>query len=143
VLYGRDFGDGGWFGVHGLNPQGAGSTLTAANLIAPTLQYTTNGGLSWVTDTNVSNDYVTALTGAYAGGGAPTNAATFNLSLPLTGVDGIRLIGSMGGPTGDGFLGADEIEVLAGPVPEPSTWVLLFGGVAILAVVIRRRAVRA
>jgi hypothetical protein len=147
VLYGRDFVDGGWFGTQGTGPAGptvAGNpTLAASNLIAPTLQYTTNGGLTWVTDTSETNDYVTALTGAIANGGSPTNPATFTLTTALTGIDGIRLIGQEGGYAGDnGFLGADEIEVFAGTVPEPSTWTLMLGGTGLLAWLVRRRAVR-
>jgi hypothetical protein len=148
VLYGRDFGDGGWFGVHSDGPAGpvvdGNPTLAASNLIAPTVQYTTNGGLTWVTDTAETDDYVTALTGAIANGGSPTNPATFTLTTPLTGVDGIRLIGQEGGYAGDsGFLGADEIQVFAGAVPEPSTWALMLGGLAMLAWAVRRRVIRA
>jgi len=148
VLYGRDFVDGGWFGTQATGPAGptvdGNPTLAASNLIAPTLQYTTDGGATWTTDTSETNDYVTALTGAIANGGSPTNPATFTLTTALTGIDGIRLIGQEGGYAGDnGFLGADEIQVFAGAVPEPSTWALILGGVAMLAWVVRSRAVRA
>jgi hypothetical protein len=128
VFYGSLFGDGGWFGTNGVGPLGSGSTLTALNLVAPTLQYTTNGGLSWVSDSNVTNDYVTQMTGVYAGGASTTPATTFTLTAPLTGIDGIRLIGSNGGYAsgGGGFLGGHEIQVFAGAeIPEPSTYAML------------------
>jgi len=150
VFYGANFIDGGWFGVteHSADagaPNDGASHLTAAALIAPTLQYTTNGGATWITDTSVTNDYVAQFTGATAGGAAPTNPATFTLTVPLTGVNGIRLIGEDGGwaSGGGGFLGAHEIQVFAGAVPEPSTWAMLFCGSALLLGVLRRRAARA
>lgn len=141
VLYGRNFGDGGWFGTSGVGPLGPGSTLTAANLVAPTLQYTINGGATWVNDPLQTNDYVAQFTGSYAGGGAPTNPATFTLTAPLTGIDGVRLIGTGGGYAGfapGGFLGADEIQVFAGTeTPEPSTYAMI--GLGLLALMGIRR----
>jgi hypothetical protein len=142
IFYGRNFSDGGWFGTAGTGPLGGGSTLTSANLIVPTLQYTTDGGATWTNDALVANNYVAAFTGAPAGGGAPTNPAIFTLTTPLTNIDGIRLIGEMGGTAGfapGGFLGADEIEVNAS-VPEPSTYAMLFAGLGILALMARRRS---
>jgi len=144
VLYGRDFVDGGWFGNAGIGPDGIsgdqGGTLTAGALVVPTLQYTTDGGVTWITDSAVSNNYVTQMTGAVANSGAPTNPSTFTLTTPLSGIDGIRLIGPSGGTSS--FIGADEIEVFAGAVPEPSTWALMLGGAGLLAWLVRRRAVR-
>jgi hypothetical protein len=150
VFYGRNFGDGGWFGTNNTGPLGAGSTLTAANLVVPTLQFTINGGTTWINDPyTATNNYVAQFTGAYAGGGAATNPATFTLTHPLTTylgqpIDGVRLIGSMGGYAGGapgGFLGADEFQVFAGPLtaPEPTTWALMIGGLAVLGICVRRR----
>jgi hypothetical protein len=151
VFYGHNFVDGGWFGFNGIGPLGAQDanhepTLTAANLIVPTLQFTTDGGQTWVNDTLVTNDYISAFTGTEAANGAPTNPATFTLTVPLTGIDGIRLIGEDGGTAsgGGGFLGADEFQVFAGAaVPEPSTWALMLGGVATLLFCTRLRFARA
>lgn len=151
VFYGANFVDGGWFGDTGHAaddgaPNDGSNTLSASALIAPMLQYTTDGGVTWITDTSVTNDYVAQFTGASAGGGAPTNPATFTLTAPLTGVNGIRLIGEDGGwaSGGGGFLGGHEIEVFAGAaVPEPSTWAMFFAGVALLIGACRLRSARA
>lgn len=143
VFYGRNFGDGGWFGQDNTGASGPGGTLAASNLIAPAVQYTTDGGATWITDASETNDYVTQFTGASIGGGAPTNPATFTLTAPLTGVDGVRLIGEMGGYAGyapGGFLGADEIQVFAGTeTPEPSTYAMMLGGLALLGFCVRRK----
>jgi hypothetical protein len=144
VLYGRDFIDGGWFGLTGYSADGApgfdgSTTLAPGALVPPTLQYTTDGGVTWISDAAVTNDYVAQMTGATANGGAPTNPATFTLTVPLTGIDGIRLIGPNGGAAG--FLGADEIQVFAGTVPEPSTYAMMLGSLGLLWFVLRRKDV--
>ena len=60
---------------------------------------------------------------------------TFNLTTPVTGVNGVRLIGTEGGTASGGFLGVFELGVNANPIPEPS--LLSFAGLAALA--FRRR----
>ena len=153
VFYGRNFIDGGWFGFNGEQPDGTlrtanpnnGSTLSASALNPPTVQVTTDGGLTW-TNVAATNDYVSQFKNGTANGGAPTLPATFTLTTPLTGIDGIRLIGEVGGYAsgGGGFLGADEIQVFAGTaVPEPSTYALMLGGLTLLAFAVRARALRA
>ena len=114
------FLDGGWFGVSGYTP-GAGGLLEATNLIAPTVQISTNAGISWTT-VAAASDYVTALTGFGIGGGDNPNpnpvTATFTFATPLSGISGIRIIGENGGNAGsdaNGFLGVLELEVTADP----------------------------
>lgn len=109
------FGDGGWFGVNGLSPA-PGGALTSDHLTEPTVQATTNGGVSW-TPISVTSDYSTTLLGATIGGGANPNpknlAARFTLSSPMTNINGIRLVGTEGGLASGGFLGVAELKVLA------------------------------
>jgi hypothetical protein len=107
------FFDGGWFGPNNAGPGGSG-TLTADYLIAPAVQVSTNGGTTWTTVPSTS-DYLTALNGhllppAFS---APTSAtATFQLTPPLTNINGIRIIGTNGGPAdGNGFIGVFELAV--------------------------------
>lgn len=103
------FNDGGWFGPNGSMP--VGGILTPAQLAEPTLQASTNKGASWFNVTGYTSDYLTALNGAAVGGPL---AATFTLSPPLTGVSGLRLIGTNGGNAdGNGFLGVFELEINA------------------------------
>ena len=112
------FGDGGWFGLSGWNP-GAGTALIAADLIEPTIQITTDGGVTWTTVAHTS-DYLTVMEGHGIGGGGnpnPTSATSeFTLNEPVSGITGIRIIGENGGlagPDATGFLGVFELEVSA------------------------------
>lgn len=108
------FFDGGWFGSSGSGP-GAGGALTADLLIEPTVQVTSDGGVTW-TNAVFTSDYMAAMTGHLIGGGAVANPSskksTFNLTPPLAGINGVRIIGENGGPAdGNGFLGVFELAV--------------------------------
>jgi hypothetical protein len=105
--------DGGWWGASG-PPQG-GVPLAPADLAAPDVQVTANGGATWTTIASTSN-YVTAYSGVVRGPGFPTAGAgplaTFNFA-SQSGINGIRLIGNGGGDAdGNGFVGVIELEVL-------------------------------
>ena len=132
------FFDGGWFGNNNAGP-GASGTLSPNHLVAPTLQVTTDGGTTWQNVAN-TNNYVSQLQGTQlpVAFGAPTAApvATFTLNTPLTGINGIRLIGTEGGTASGGFLGVFEFGVEA--VPEPAALGLI--GFAGLVALRRRRA---
>ena len=113
------FSDGGWFGVPGISP-GPGGALTPAHLAEPTIQVSTNGGLTWTTAAH-SSDYLTVLDGFGIGGGGNANptlvSATFTLNPPATQINGIRIIGETGGNAGsdtNGFLGVFELTIEAG-----------------------------
>jgi hypothetical protein len=158
VLYGQYYNNGGWFGISGENSVGATSgnsngPLVASVLIAPTLQYTlsyTGTSTVWV-DLPVedeTNNYVSQNTGASTANGTFDEIpATFTLTTPITGIEGIRLIGSPGGDVGrsgqpnDGFIGVEELEVLA-TAPEPSTYALMFAGLLALVGMARFTKVR-
>ena len=107
--------DGGWWGAPDTIPHD-GIPLAAAELIAPTVQVTTNGGTTWTTVTSTSN-YVTTYTGVVRGNGVPNASAgplaTFNFA-SQSGVNGVRLVGEGGGNAGagPGFIGVIEMEVL-------------------------------
>ena len=107
--------DGGWWGVADTMPHD-GTPLTAAELLAPIVQVTNNGGVTWTTVTSTT-DYVTAYTGVVRGNGVPNAGAgpMANFSFAAqSGINGIRLIGEGGGNAGAaaGFLGVMEMEVL-------------------------------
>lgn len=117
-LYIKKFGDGGWFATGGT---GANDPTADSLSYAPTVQYSTDGGASWLVAANQSTDYDAAT--AYA-------PATFAFD-PLSGINAIRVIGDGWGPSGSdptGFLGVTEIEVYA--VPEPASLTLLALGAA-------------
>ncbi|RYD34936.1 MAG: hypothetical protein EOP86_09750, partial [Verrucomicrobiaceae bacterium] len=109
------FGDGGWFGTPRLSPP-AGAALTDAHLVAPTVQVTNDGGITWQNVASTTN-YLTAMTGHQIGGGTAGNptskAVTFTLTGGQTNINGVRLIGSNGGVSDNGFLGVFELEVEA------------------------------
>lgn len=139
------FFDGGWFGPNGVSPA-AGTALTGANLIVPTIQVSSDGGTTWSTVASSVNDYLAVLTGHTIGGGANPNptlaTVTFQLDSGQTGVDGIRIIGSEGGgPAGadlGGFIAASELTVDTTVIPEPSSLMLL-GAMGALFAFRRRR----
>jgi hypothetical protein len=107
--------DGGWWGPTTTTQNGV--PLSAADLTAPEVQVTTNGGTTWTTVATTSTDYVAAFTGTVRGSGVPTSGATplatFNVATQ-NGINGIRLIGNGGGSvdSGPGFIGIMEMEVL-------------------------------
>ena len=112
------FLDGGWFGVNNQGP-GAGAALTAPMLVEPTVQISTNNGVSWTTVPHTS-DYLANFTGHLIGGGGlenpSTGVATFTLNNPVTEISGIRVIGANGGTAdGNGFIGVFEFEVEGEP----------------------------
>lgn len=118
------FFDGGWFGPNGVGPGAGGTLSTNLDLLEPTVQVTTDGGLSWTTVPHTS-DYLATLHGhplpAVAFGPPTTVTATFTLAEPAPGLNGIRLLGREGGTASGGFLGVFELAVHTSPaaVPEP------------------------
>ena len=139
------FFDGGWFGPNSSSP-GNGGTLTPTFLTDPTVQFSlsldpTAVGAVW-TSVPATSNYLSLFNGhviGFQGGINPTvpPAATWTLGTPLTGVTGIRLIGSEGGQAASqgGFIGVRELAVEA--IPEPSAALALMGGAAIVG--LRRR----
>jgi hypothetical protein len=126
--------DGGWFGPNNSGP-GASGTLTAGFIIEPTIQITLDGGTTWADIPGTSN-YTATMSGAvlpFAFGPPTILTSTFTLTTPITGVNGIRLIGSEGGTASGGFLGVTEIGVNAEAIPEPASLALAgFAGVLLL-----------
>lgn len=115
------FLDGGWFGTKSIGPA-PGGPLGSEHLIEPTVQVTTDAGVTW---TNVphTSDYLTVMNGHLIGGGDNINpsfaTAAFTLTTAATGIDGIRIIGENGGASdGNGFLGVFELEVEADASPD-------------------------
>ena len=119
VLTMATFYDGGWFGAPGAGPL-PGRGLTAAHLTPqPAVQTTMDGGVTWQLAA-IASDYLTAFTGHAIGGGAVPNpsskAATFTLTTPVSGINGIRIIGENGGSAdGNGFIGVFELVVNSVP----------------------------
>jgi hypothetical protein len=115
------FFDGGWFGVNNTGPGAGGILSSNTDLITPSVQISTDAGVSW---TNVSfiSDYLSALDGhalpAVAFGEPTVATATFRLIPPQTNINGIRLAGSEGGIASGGFLGVFELSVLT-TIPQP------------------------
>jgi hypothetical protein len=108
------FLDGGWFGPNGVGP-GAGNPLKTNQLSEPQVEVTTDGGASW----NVvpaTSDYMAVMTGHRVGGGTQPNptaaTATFTLTTPTNGINGIRLVGSEGGQASGGFIGISDFAAL-------------------------------
>jgi hypothetical protein len=137
TLNSASFFDGGWFGPNNSGP-GASQPLNATYIITPTVQITFDGGTTWSTVASTSN-YSTVMNGVVlpVAFGAPTlSTTTFTLTSPVTGIRGIRLIGSEGGTASGGFLGLTELGVDATAVPEPGTFALLGSTVLLLT---RRR----
>jgi hypothetical protein len=128
------FFDGGWFGPNNSGP-GASNALTPAFIIEPTIQITVDGGTTW-TNVAATSNYSATMSGAVlpVAFGPPTIlTSTFTLTAPVTGINGIRFIGSEGGTASGGFLGVTEIGVNAEAVPEPASMTLAgFAGVLLL-----------
>jgi hypothetical protein len=133
------FFDGGWFGPNGTGP-GAQQQLTPAFLIEPTVQITFDGGNTW-TNAPFTSNYVSQVSGTMlpVAFGIPSRArtATFNLTAPQIGIDGIRVIGSEGGTASNGFLGVFEVGVEA--IPEPSAALAIATGAGVIGAISRRR----
>jgi hypothetical protein len=110
------FFDGGWFGVNGIGPGSGGFLSNSIHLLEPIVQVSFDGGATWNTVAHTS-DYLTALDGHALPAvdfGPPTMAtAHFQLTESQTNINGIRIIGSEGGPAGAGFLGVFELGVEA------------------------------
>ena len=129
VFYGHVFGNGGWFG----------EAPDLASIVAPTVQYTTDGGTTWLNATGQTDDYVAVVDAVHPADGV-YGPATFDFDA-LGAVDGVRLYGRAAGQAawnGQGFVRVQEIEVYAAagaPIPEPAGLGLI--GLALLAV--RRR----
>lgn len=111
--------DGGWFGPNGIGP-GDNNALDASHLTVPTIQVTTNAGTTWRNINSTNNTYNSTLVGHTVGApgnaGGPTYATvSFDLDIPQSTIDGIRLIGPEGGgPAGGdlgGFIGLTEFEI--------------------------------
>lgn len=108
------FFDGGWFGINGGGPGAGGLLSTNTDLVEPSIQVTPDGGTTW-TNVSFTSDYLAALHGHAlpAAPGPPTRAkARFQVNSPLTGINGIRIIGLEGGQASGGFLGVFELAVL-------------------------------
>ncbi|MBP7949515.1 MAG: hypothetical protein KA004_07650 [Verrucomicrobiales bacterium] len=123
------FNDGGWFGLAGLpNPAAPGSALTSGLLLEPIVQVTADGGVTWTavdaTTTYLlpfisASDPAGGADGAFMGGSPNPRTVPFTITLvtPVSGINGIRIIGQNGGASdGNGFLGIFELAVEAGPV---------------------------
>ncbi len=140
TLGSASFFDGGWFGPNNNGP-GASQPLNATFIITPVVQVTIDGGTTWSTIPSTSN-YSTVMNSVVlpVAFGAPTlSTATFTITTPVTGINGIRLIGSEGGPASGGFMGVTELGVDAQPIPEPGSLALL-GAAAVLFSRRRRNA---
>ncbi|HEX2746647.1 MAG TPA: PEP-CTERM sorting domain-containing protein, partial [Verrucomicrobiales bacterium] len=134
------FFDGGWFGPNNSGP-GASQPLNASFIIPPVVQVTFNGGATWSTVPSTSN-YSTVMSGVTlpVAFGAPTlSTSTFTITTPVTGINGIRLIGSEGGTASGGFMGVTELGVDAQAVPEPGS-IALLGAASVLFSRRRRNA---
>lgn len=109
------FFDGGWFGVNNTGPGAGGILSSNTDLITPSVQVSTDAGLTW-TNVPFASDYLSALDGhplpAVAFGEPTAATATFRLTPPQTNINGIRLVGSEGGTASGGFLGVFELSVL-------------------------------
>ncbi|HTD68048.1 MAG TPA: binary toxin-like calcium binding domain-containing protein, partial [Candidatus Limnocylindria bacterium] len=108
------FFDGGWFGVNGIGPGSGGFLSNSIHLLEPVVQVSSDGGVTWSTVAHTS-DYLTALNGhplPAVDFGLPTSvSAHFHIVVSQTNINGIRIIGSEGGPAGAGFLGVFELGV--------------------------------
>ena len=115
------FVDGGWFGINGIDtgdgvPLVLDTHISAATV--PVVQTTSDGGSSW-SEVASTSDYLTVMEGHTIGGGANPNPSipgdvTFTLDSPATGINGLRVIGPVGGSAGEqanGFIAASELVI--------------------------------
>jgi len=143
-LYGQP---GSYFGDNGVGDAAqVGGTgdyfLNLPSTLTLFMQVTTDG-TTW-TDVAFNSNYSSIMNGLDLGDGATAMLSpqvTFNLDSTADGanIEGIRLIGTVGGGRDDGMLGVADMEILT---PEPSTYALIGLGMAGLFVVGRfvRRA---
>ncbi len=114
------FVDGGWFGRPQVGPGGGGSLgwqqyVGYPYLAAPKVQTTADGGTTW-SDVPSKTDYYVSFNAHSIGGGTNGNpdfcTATFFLPTPVTGINGIRILGTSGGTAGNGgFIGVSELVI--------------------------------
>jgi hypothetical protein len=145
-LFQYAFGDGGWFGPN--SDFSSNNPLKASDLSEPLLQATTDDGATWTTIAATDN-YLSQYTNI-ANRNSNLPEVAFTLSVPLTGIDGIRVIGLNGGYAGtgadsnstSGFMSMTELQIEAQVIPEPSTYAMMLGGLALLGFCVRRKAAR-
>jgi hypothetical protein len=135
------FGDNGTGDVY-VNPGATDATLHLPSTLTLDMQVTTDG-VNWTSVAFTSN-YVALMNGLDVGTGtnamlSPQVTFTLDSTAEGTNIEGIRLIGTVGGGRDDGMLGVADMEV---ETPEPSTYALIGLGMAGLFVVGRfvRRA---
>ncbi len=119
----KTFGDGGWF-----------------DLDAMKVQYTTDGGISWVDVTGLDLGRYPADLDYLINTANWAEVAPFLWTFDaVDGVNGIRVFGAPGGGLTDvdGFIGATELELFA-LIPEPSTVALLAFGCLMLTCLRRK-----
>lgn len=131
------FNDGGWFATPDRNDPAYNGTRYDDISFYPLIQYTTDGGTTWLSVTNQVDDYDALAATISTGQGTAVlrDAATFTFD-PVSGINGIRIIGDgydgLSGADDNGFLGIFEFEAYAA-VPEPASLMLLaIGGVLAL-----------
>jgi hypothetical protein len=141
-LYGQPgsyFGDNGTQDVY-VNPGATDATLHLPSTLTLQMQVTTDG-TTWTSVPFVSN-YYKVMNGLDVGTGtneqvSPTVTFVLANAGDGVGIDGIRLVGTVGGGRDDGMLGVAEMQVVQ--TPEPSTYALMLGGLAFLAFCVRRK----
>jgi hypothetical protein len=143
-LYGQAgsyFGDNGTGDVY-VNPGATDATLHLPSTLTLEMQVTTDG-TNW-TSVAFNSNYYAVMNGLDVGTGTDAMLSpqvTFNLDNNADGanIEGIRLVGTVGGGRDDGMLGVAEMVV---ETPEPTTYALIGLGMAGLFVVGRflRRA---
>jgi len=140
------FNDGGWFATPADNDSAYDGTDSGADDIAfyPQVQYSTDGGATWASVSNQSDDYAALAANITTGFAVSNGPATFTFD-PVSGINALRLIGDGWGPSGtgnsgdpNGFIGVYEFEAYAA-VPEPAS--ILTGALALVFLAGRRRRV--
>lgn len=140
-FYQETFGDGGWFDYPGLVvSEEPGDTDDGENIsIMPRIQYTTDGGTTWTYVTGSSDNYAAVVNDSTVDSFSGARSAAIDFTFdPVSGINGIRVIGDGWGPAGGnlaGFIGFKEFEVYA--IPEPS--MVSMAGLFAAGLVMRRR----